>query len=310
MVTLSVEDETYFKENYNLVRKIDISRYLNISLLEIYELARKFNLIKPRSIARFTDILSEVKNKIGVYRIINTKTGREYIGSSNNIAVRLQAHIGQLDHNKHVNSELQQDWNLDSLVFQINVYTLCDSVNEAVILEAKLIRETNNKYNKSQNTDYLSIVKTRTIEEMNKKIYPNIDIKSTGCWEWKGRIKDGYGIMRFSVNGKRKEVSAHKLMWVFKNNQNMEDGFRLCHTCDNRKCINPDHLVIGTDKSNAEEREQRNRGRKSKYKEEILKLKKEGFRDCEIAKQLDISPSTVFHITKRNRLENSKANAV
>lgn len=75
------------------------------------------------------------------------------------------------------------------------------------------------------------------------------------CWKWKGHLaKSGYGV--FKEKGKREY--AHRAIYknFFKMNINK---FLICHHCDNPKCCNPFHLYHGNYKTNAVDREKRNR---------------------------------------------------
>ena len=51
-------------------------------------------------------------NTSGIYKIVNIKNNKVYIGSSINLKKRLADHLSALRHNRHKNSHLQSAWNL------------------------------------------------------------------------------------------------------------------------------------------------------------------------------------------------------
>lgn len=79
--------------------------------------------------------------------------------------------------------------------------------------------------------------------------------KTATCWSWKaGCSKNGYGAIRF--NGKQE--GAHRVSYtVFKGP--IPDGMHVMHSCDNKKCINPDHLNVGTRFDNMKDCAHKNR---------------------------------------------------
>jgi hypothetical protein len=59
-----------------------------------------------------------------------------------------------------------------------------------------------------------------------------------GCWLWSSQLREGYGI--FWLNNT--VVSAHRFSYSIKNE--IPKGGWVIHTCNNKRCVNPDHLAI------------------------------------------------------------------
>lgn len=79
--------------------------------------------------------------------------------------------------------------------------------------------------------------------------------KSDGCWEWTASTyTTGYGVFCPNQN----KVPAHRYMWELINGP-IPDGLWVLHDCDNRLCVRPDHLHLGTRRDNIDEAVERKR---------------------------------------------------
>ncbi len=133
-----------------------------------------------------------------------------------------------------------------------------------------------------------------------------------GCWIWEGNLFDtGYG--RIYSNGK--EESAHRVSWMLFYGE-IPPGLLVLHSCDNRPCVRPDHLFLGTHEDNTQDMLRKgrwsikNRARgerigKAQLTESdvvlIRKLDKAGYNRHEIADRLKnkVLPGQIAKIARR-----------
>lgn len=99
----------------------------------------------------------------------------------------------------------------------------------------------------------------------------SIPVTESGCVIWLGRLNKGYGSL--TVNGKR--TSVHRLSYQEAYGA-IPNGLHVCHHCDVRCCIRPDHLFLGTDADNLRDASLKGRLKKTDLQKKSISLRLKG----------------------------------
>lgn len=126
---------------------------------------------------------------------------------------------------------------------------------------------------------------------------------NSGCWLWDGTVSgSGYGKLRFNY----KQIAAHRYSYELHFGA-IPSGFLICHRCDVRCCVNPEHLFLGTYADNNRDAARKGRSYAAQgSKNGSAKLIEHDVADIlravksqnqkEIAKRFKVSPMTISNI--------------
>lgn len=141
------------------------------------------------------------------------------------------------------------------------------------------------------------------------RFYSKIRIMPNGCHEWTG-VCSGDGYAQISIGDTL--MLVHRVAWEIAHNlppKTLQRWQFVCHRCDNRLCVNPDHLFLGTPKDNTQDAVRKQRiasGEKQGSAKltdddirEIRSLAQSGMSSGAIAKLFPVCSSTVRWVIRR-----------
>lgn len=134
---------------------------------------------------------------------------------------------------------------------------------------------------------------------------------NSGCWLWTGSyMQQGYGVFYSKWTGEKVATLAHRASWELHSGA-IPEGMCVCHRCDNPACVNPDHLFLGTNQDNVDDKVKKGRqsrlpgerNPKAKLTEgEVSSIRLSlaaGADTVDLALRYGVTLGTIHHIAKR-----------
>lgn len=150
-------------------------------------------------------------------------------------------------------------------------------------------------------------------------IWKKTKVLDNGCIEWTGsKGWDGYG----STYMFDKQWRASRLFYFLYNGE-IPEGHHVCHKCDNKSCVNPEHLFTGTANDNIQDARKKGRlrgptgeknGQHKLKVENVLEIRRRYVRFCrkgnniyDLAKEFGVNPVTVHAIVSGKKWKSVQA---
>ena len=137
----------------------------------------------------------------------------------------------------------------------------------------------------------------KTMQRFTSKISPP---NENGCMLWNASIREnGYG--QFHLKGK--VVKAHRYAYELAYGK-IEDDRLVCHRCDVRACVNPDHLFLGTNAENTADmiaKQRSGNGRRKLTESQVREIRSSTETQRQLAERFQISIQHVYYIRRGTR---------
>lgn len=146
-------------------------------------------------------------------------------------------------------------------------------------------------------------------EQLVERFHAKWRLDDSGCWLWIASVA-GKGYGQIKVPRERRQEYAHRLSYMIHKGE-IPAGLQVCHTCDVLRCVNPEHLFLGSSAENHADMKAKgrhlygDRNTSARLTEKdvrgILAMLAQGLPQTKIAKVYDLAQSSVSRISRKER---------
>lgn len=249
------------------LNKKEIAEKTGLSISQVRSISRKH--LKPhlnivdlmsKETLEITEISDIESGRCGIYIIsfCGKNIYKYYIGSSSDVRKRCNTHKREMIQGKHYNKEMNDLYIEPTCKTRIHIWKECEE--EDLLSEERLLIDSHcqgsllNKWNAvgiDDIKDYLDLAAMKITED-------RYEVSNDGCWLWRSKGKSGYGkeiqvrkkseLLNISLGVKH--IKPHRASFYKATGEYPE---LVRHKCNNKRCVNPDHLEGGSHSDNAKD---------------------------------------------------------
>lgn len=137
-------------------------------------------------------------------------------------------------------------------------------------------------------------------ESLRSRLLAGYEVDDNGCWNWKGATASGYGVIVLNrkvaaEHGVGRNYQTHRASYEIHHRQ-IPEGHVVRHKCDNKLCLNPDHLEVGTQRENIQDAIDRGRMASKLTEKDIEFIRSSTLSQRRLGKLLGVSPTVIWHV--------------
>ena len=141
---------------------------------------------------------------------------------------------------------------------------------------------------------------SKTMKRVTKseKFWRHVDERDfSKCWPWQGpRDSAGYG----QANWQGRILRAHALSLDL-SGRPVPKGMHSCHTCDNKSCVNPAHLYVGTPAQNSRDAVLAGSHAKKLCKSDVIEIRASSLGAKSLSELYGVSETMIYQIKSRKK---------